>query len=374
MIDIKQELQNYPPIDVKGLAQSQPNLPDNIKNSIILYNKALESMRSNSEDIAIIELKKAIAINPDFHEAINLLGLCYCIINDYAKASEMFQRVIAAEHNSIKAKEYLNSLDSYSGNGNSTDMMKKNSKKDAMAAGKQNKARQNKITAYFDGWKAGFLKCAAGFIAGILVMAVFNMLNKPAVDDYISTSSDMDNTNAAAEENLNENDETRYKELENRCNNLQSSLDAANQEIDYFNNVRKLFEIENLASSNKYEEAAEMLVLLKTIEFKDIEKRKFDRLYEQVIPKAVSNIFNEGYKLYNSMKYQEAIEKLTKIQVYGIDVPYMDRVLYYIGKSYMSLDDSRNALITFESVVKNFPESVYAGYSNNWINQLKGRP
>jgi len=45
----------------------------------VLYNKALEDFRAKSEDIAIIELKKAISLNPDFHEAMNLLGIFYII-------------------------------------------------------------------------------------------------------------------------------------------------------------------------------------------------------------------------------------------------------------------------------------------------------
>ena len=58
MIDFKKELQNYPPIDLNKLSESNPDMPDNIKNSIMLYNKALEKFRFGSEDIAIIELKK----------------------------------------------------------------------------------------------------------------------------------------------------------------------------------------------------------------------------------------------------------------------------------------------------------------------------
>jgi len=73
LINLGQELLNYPPINLANLAESNREIPDNIKNSIILYNKALESLRTNSEDIAIIELKKAISISPDFYEAMNLL-------------------------------------------------------------------------------------------------------------------------------------------------------------------------------------------------------------------------------------------------------------------------------------------------------------
>jgi len=53
----------------------------------------LEDFRAKSEDIAIIELKKAISLNPDFHEAMNLLGIFYMYIGENDKAAEVFQKL-----------------------------------------------------------------------------------------------------------------------------------------------------------------------------------------------------------------------------------------------------------------------------------------
>lgn len=92
MMDFKNELQNYSMIDLDRLSETNPNMPDNIKNSIQLYNKALEDFRAKSEDIAIIELKKAISLNPDFHEAMNLLGIFYMYIGENDKAAETFSK------------------------------------------------------------------------------------------------------------------------------------------------------------------------------------------------------------------------------------------------------------------------------------------
>ena len=65
MINLKQELEGYAPINFKDVEKGAGDIPDNVKNSIVLYNKALESLKSGSEDIAIIELKKAISMHPD---------------------------------------------------------------------------------------------------------------------------------------------------------------------------------------------------------------------------------------------------------------------------------------------------------------------
>ena len=75
MIDFKKEIKNYPVIDIGVLAKKDPNIPDSIKNSMILYNKALDSIEMNNEDMAVIKLKKAISMNSNFYEAMNLLGI-----------------------------------------------------------------------------------------------------------------------------------------------------------------------------------------------------------------------------------------------------------------------------------------------------------
>ena len=76
LLNIRDELQFYPQINLTDLENNGTQIPDNIRNSVILYNKALENLRMGSEDIAIIELKKAISMNSTFYEAMNLLGLC----------------------------------------------------------------------------------------------------------------------------------------------------------------------------------------------------------------------------------------------------------------------------------------------------------
>ena len=106
-MDLKSELQNFKTINLDEIAQGDLKVSDNVRNSVFLYNKAIESLKSGSEDIAAIELKKAISMNPHFYEALNLLGLCYSILGENEKAAEAFGQVIKAESNSILALNYV---------------------------------------------------------------------------------------------------------------------------------------------------------------------------------------------------------------------------------------------------------------------------
>lgn len=110
MIDLNKEIGEYRFIDLKKVLKNNSEIPDNFINSIVLYNKALENLKSGSEDIAIIELKKSISINPEFCEAMNLLGLAYCYVNNYSEAIDVFKEAIEIEGNNAKALEYMREI------------------------------------------------------------------------------------------------------------------------------------------------------------------------------------------------------------------------------------------------------------------------
>ena len=60
--------------------------------------------------MAIIALKKAIAIYPAFYEAMNLIGVCYKSLG-MRRRRYMFNRVIEMDDSSIRAQQYLDRLD-----------------------------------------------------------------------------------------------------------------------------------------------------------------------------------------------------------------------------------------------------------------------
>ena len=355
MIDLKQEIQDYRNVNLKDITQNESEIPDNIRNSIILYNKALESLKNGSEDIAIIELKKATSMNPHFYEAMNLLGICYSYVNDNVKAAEVFDKVIRAEQNSVKAMKYLSLLNSASDNG----------------AGKSKTRKKTSV----DGKKTlmlNVIKVLAGFIAGAIVISMINLVLPNAKE----TEENPTNTNIIS---TNENKDieeikTRYDDLSKKYTLLQKDKDEAIQTIDYYKSVIKLYDIENLVLKKQYESAADMLLLMKTVDFKDTEKERFDNLYKTVMPNAAIIVYDEGYKLYNVRNYNESLKKLDKVQVYDPAFSRADALLYYMGRCYQQLNDSRNAVAFFQKLIDNYPGSSYTKNARVRIQTLIGNP
>jgi len=376
-MDLKVELSNFKPINLDEIIQENEKIPDKIRNSIFLYNKAIESLRSGSEDIAAIELKKAVSMNPNFNEALNLLGICYSYIGEVDKAAEMFRKVIKAESNSILAMGYLQKLgladtipvqpEKYSKQpaAKHSDALKRIREKKTYKIEKKNENRsaRKKLLHY--------LMIGIAFAAGFLVaLAIYLMMPQkdtvvPQPDQSVVDAA----VNAAKQES-----QAKIDELEKKVETLQKEKDSAVAQADYYKSSLKLYEIESLYRSKDYQGAADILLLMKTVQFRDSEKEKFDTLYETVMPLAAKAAYDQGYKLYNSRKYPESLKSFEKVAIYDENYDRMDAVLYYMGRCHQFAQDSRTAIALFQKLVDNYPKSGFLRSAKARINELTKLP
>lgn len=391
MIDFNKELQNYPPVDLDRLLEANPDMPDNVRNSIVLYNKALENFRTKSEDIAIIELRKAISLNPDFYEASNLLGVFYIYTGETKKAEEVLKKVVQAERNSVLALEYLKAInpeyDASSGKQSKDRKQKSEKIKTASNSTKKTKEtkKENNPSLKNTGnpsvqRKSGgntFLKVGIGFLAGALLVFLFSFRF------YFADSSDKNkggldikdkpqNTDVA---NEGKNYEAELEELEKSYLEASNSLKDASSKLSYYTSVAKLLEIEKLVSEKKYENAADLLMTLKNVEFKGVEKEKYDKLIKDSLANAANNVYSEGRKHYDAKRYQEALDSFNKAASYEVsNWKYQSANLYYLGYCYKHLNNTTMAEKAFNEVIEKFPNSSYANYSKTRLSEIARNP
>ncbi len=372
-MDLKGELQNFKAINLEDIARNGEQVPDNIRNSVFLYNKAIESLKSGSEDIAVIELKKATSMNPRFYEAMNLLGLCYSYIGDSEKAADLFEKVMKAESNSILAMNYAQRL----GLNDSLQPQKSRPVKrlpeqpgEPLKRPRTEKPAPPVFKLKKKVWM-NVLLVLAGLIAGaVLTAAISASLPEKGTDADEPTQME-----ATTQDNSTNADyEAKLAEWQEKYDLLQKDKEAAVQQADYYKAVIKLYDIDALAKERKYENAADMLLLMKSVAFAGADKEKFDQLYETVMPLAAKASYDQGYRLYNSRKYQESIKKFEKVQAYYPEFNRMDASLYYMGRCCQALQDSRSAIALFQKLINEYPKSTYAKSAKVRINELTKIP
>ncbi len=376
-MDLKVELNNFKPINLDEIIKGNERIPDNIRNSIFLYNKAIESLRSGSEDIAAIELKKAVAMNPNFNEALNLLGICYSYIGEAEKAGEAFRKVIKAESNSVLAMSYMQKLGLADTNpaqaakpskqpaAMQSDPLKRIRERKTHKRERENEKRGTRKTLLY------YLMIGGAFAAGLLVATVIYSLTPK--EDPVIPQPDQSAIDTAVNAVKSE-DQARIDELEKKIDSLQKEKDNAVAQTDYYKSALRLYEIESSYRDKDYQGAADILLLMKTVQFRDAEKEKFDALYKTVMPLAAKAAYDQGYKLYNSRRYPESLKSFERVAIYDANYERMDAALYYMGRCHQFAQDSRTAIALFQRLVDNYPKSGFLRSAKARINELTKLP
>ena len=90
--------------------QMTPGLLDDCNDAISMYNNALSYIHQKSDDLAIIQLKKALELSPSFVDAMNLLAFCHLIKGEKQMASVLVEKVLELDINNPTTLNYYNAI------------------------------------------------------------------------------------------------------------------------------------------------------------------------------------------------------------------------------------------------------------------------
>ena len=85
---------------------------EKLDDAVRLYNQAIKYLKNKNDDLAVIRLKKALEINYNFIDAMNLLAFCYIIQKKYKKALNILQKVLLLDVNNKVALAYTDEIES----------------------------------------------------------------------------------------------------------------------------------------------------------------------------------------------------------------------------------------------------------------------
>ena len=387
MFNINEEIRNFKPVDLISLKQKLGQIPEDMQSAIEMYNKALEDVAGHNEDMAIIALKKAVAMYPAFYEAMNLMGLCFDILGDDESARKMFNKVIQMEDSSIKAAEYLDRLNGKDENKVRTSRNnKKKNEKPQFISWINNGLAPEKAAPYY-------LKYILGFVAGLIAMAVLWLAipaNKPllTIDQIVDGSDDIAKL------------QTENNDLTQRLTDAMTGLETAKQTEtglrDEMNQYKEwsgtLRNLEALAAEGKYRDVIVEVGKLDGLAIPPDIQNEIMTLNETCKPQAISQIFDSAKKTYdgNSTNKSKDVYKQAATE-FSLAISIMEQVqnkpdnmlqiYYYGGKAialseYPSKDEANvEATRCFNSIISLDSASQYTYYAQLRLDEISsGRP
>lgn len=372
-MDLNKEIRSFTTIDIEKFTQNNV-VSEKIINSVKSYNKAIEYLKTGSEDIAIIELKRVVSINPDFYEAVNLLGLCYAYTNQMDKAEDLFDKVAKGENNSIKAVEYLNYIGVGDNNFSKKNIKTKpvnkpNNELKKEPVKKGNYADENVQSEYLIFKKIGMLlnkPSVAGILSFISVLCLI-----VSIVLFISSTKGTEKVNTTAEPAIDTQSTAAYDSVVEENKSLTKQLEAANVKLKQNELATSITQVSVLYGQRKYVSAADLLLSLPVNDLSADLKTKYDDIKGDVLLKAANQLTNEGYTLYNSKKYSEAINKLEKVFTLGDKWTFSDQTLYILGKSYVQVNELQKGVEAFQKLIDEYPKSAYYKFTKSRLEYIQ---
>lgn len=357
-------------VEYMNRLQKMPKRLEAYKDSLTLYNRALRYLEKKNDDMAVIRLKKAINLNPNFLEARNLLALCYIYQKQEHKALAQLRYVLKKDTTNKKALYYLGKIES-------DKLLIEEQQQNIISAPHINdldistEVKPQKIiqrgglfTRYIMYFIFGSL-CMFGVETALIVPSKTAALEKK-VDDITSENASLkvefDTFIEESKTSQTTLDTTNKKLIEDN-NSLQQMYNVTLQE-------NKLWEAQNLRESSEWKAAAEILNNISVKDLKSEKQTLYEELKERVYPKAGEAFYKDGNKLYDQGNYVEAALEFEKCVMFAPGTRIAAGSIYNMGQIEEKNNNKSKALQLYTIIVNEYKNTSYYNRAKDRVEKL----
>ena len=342
------------------LRQNRTQL-DAINQTIKKYNQALLYCRQDSKDLAIIQLKKVLSLNPRLVKGHQLLALLYMQEDRLEQAKKSLRNAGKIDANNTTTLRYLKEVNAKLKERNSG---KKKKEEDLISyqSGNETIIMPNRFQDSSLGSTLSYM--AIGLVVGILVIG---FLVVPGVKSQ--ARADVKEELVAANDAVATSAQTIYS-LENEIEDLKKRL----TEYEGENGTLPLQTVayESLLKAyvayigNDYETAGIEVEKVDVNQLTDAAKNTYKTVWDAVAPSYYSGIYSDAYTAFAEANYEAAIELFVKVVAY--DERYKDGYAsYYLAQAYNKSGNMEAARPYYQFVIDNYPGTERARTAKNYL-------
>ena len=301
--------------DYINMIQNNPGRLDTFNQTVKKYNQALLYCQQDSLDLAVIQLKKVLSMNPRFLQARQLLSLLYINNQDWDKAKKELDKCIKIDANNTMTLRYIKEVE-------------------AMMPSEEERVKKKKeAIVYQSGNDTVIQPVGKKEIVGFqtLLNIIIGVVIGVGVAWYL--------VNVAVEANT---------------DLIEAALMYMNKTADEQTIAEEL----ELIDQDYLDSDA-------TESFKTL----YQTILEAVGPVVAKSYYNTGYEAFRTEEYDTAIENLEKAFKYDAT---NGEALYNLAQSYNRSGDTDKAVETYKKVIELFPNTEKARKSENYIKELEG--
>ena len=358
--------------------QESPDKLEVMNQAIIMYNQSLSICQQDGDDMAIIQLKKAVADHPDLLKAWQLLALLYMHTEQYTKARQALVTARKIDTASETTLRYIHAMSQIRG------------------ARSHRMRRKRPNTVEYNRDNETIIQPRAKAVVKELTsrVMILNILFGIGIGAAIIWYLIVPAVNQARYERTN----LQMIEYSHRIQSLESQVSAQTRALDEYRAQRvpvvpaeveregepvevvgmeesfeMLLLVQEQLNSGQYtsEQMAENLLRVNSEWFGERGQAMYDYLGSRIFPALSYQMFHAGLEALNAGNYTEAIEQLSR--VVSIDESANNGyALLRLGDAYAGNGDTENAIISYRRVMELFPYGNINNLARTRIEQSNG--
>ncbi len=360
--------------DYLNMMQNDPSTLESISQTIKKYNQALSYCYQDSLDLAVIQLKKVISMNPKFVQAHQLLALLYIHAEKWNDAKRELEKCRQVDVNNTITLRYLQEVNSMLEIENESGMGSRKKTADTVKYLRGNETIIQPLNERDSKGMATLGNIVLGIIIGIaaacfLILPAQVQSAKQGIDEELKAVNEEMDVKTAKIAEL----EQDIKTLTGEKEKLQAEL------VGYTGEDGKLSALDNLlyASHLYMLDSTDTSSIAGYLDLIDEDMaatagEAFENVYNHLRSEVGTSVgksyYDTGMEAYQNESYEEAIDYLSKAFTYDNT---NGEALYNLGNAYRKAGDTANAIATYQQVIELFPNTEKANRSQSFINDLQ---
>ena len=365
--------------DYIDMIQTNQNRLDTINQTIKKYNQALTYCNQDSLDLAVIQLKKVLSLNPKFIRAHQLLALLYINSEEWERAKRELTKCLEIDTNNTATLRYLKEVDEMlmpeEGVKNTTKKQRKSDEIIKYQSG--NETIIQPVNMKEGKGVTSLLNLGIGLAIGIAI-AFFLILPariqsaKANIDEELRKVSEQSDAKTATIDEL----QQQLGVLTEEKNNLEQDLSAYLGTDGTLRSVDSLMKAAGAYLTNP-EEVTVVADYLEEIEADEAESESdnseaFENLYHTLLalvgPGIAESYYNDGYEAYRQENYEDAIPNLEKAFQYDAT---NGEALYNLANAYYRVGEVKKAKDAYQQIIQLFPGTEKASKSEGFLEEME---
>lgn len=338
-----------------------------INQTIKKYNQALLYCQQDSQDLAIIQLKKVLSLNPNLIKGHQLLALLYMQEGRYDQAKKELRAAGRIDANNIITLRYLKEVNLQLHGEQPSQKSSRKEKEEQIAYQSGNETIIQPTNMKDNSGIMTIINIVIGMVIGV---AITYFLIMPGIRQ--NETSDAKKSEVEANNNLTTKNQ-EIKKLESQIDDLNNQIADLNQKQESAQQVTDMYD-KLLAGYHAFaqediEEAGNMLAEVNPELLSESAKTIYNEVNVKANEQYLVSVYEKGSSAYDNRNYEEAVTELEK--VVQIDEDYEDgNAIYYLAQSYRKLEDTENAKKYYQRMVELHPGTERARTSQSYLDEM----